>query len=201
MTNSARLDNLRAQASRSLGDLRGLRDREVRILSDRRGLLAGDYRLAELDGEHLRVVKKIRDLESILAPLQDEIAELEQAKRQAAAKAATVARTQGETEIVRAVQDRLDAAAKIDAAAAALAEAFKSWDAAGSVLARHESIHGRSSQTIFNGRVFRAAVHAASEGTALPRALELSRPFDGCATALETEIDIWRKYVPATNAA
>lgn len=199
--NPSRLDSLRRQASSALYDLRALRDREARVLSDRRGLLADDYRLLQLDAEHLRIVKRIRDVETVLAPMQTEIDELEMAERQAAAKSAAVARAQGETEIGQAVQDRLDASARIDAALAALADAFRGWDAAGNVLAKHEAIHGRTSQVIFNGRVFRAAVHAAAGDTALPKALELARTFDGCATALETEIEIWRKYVPATNAA
>ncbi len=199
--NPQRLASLRAQAGSALADLRGLREREARVLSDRRGMMPGDYRLPQLDGEHLRLVKKIRDAESVLAPLQTEIAELETAEQQAAAKSAAVARAAGEAEIAQAVKDRLDAAAKIDAALALLADGFRAWDSAGNVLARHEEIHGRASQAIFNGRCLRAAIHAASEGTNLPRALELSRPFDGCATALESEIGLWAAYLPKKNAA
>jgi hypothetical protein len=199
--NPERLASLRAQAKSALASLRDLRDREARVLSDRRGLAQNDDRLPGLDGEHLRLVKRIRDAETGLAPLQAEIEELEKAERQASANSAAAALAASEAEIAEAVNERLDAAAKIDAAAAAMAAAFGAWDAAGNVLARHAAIHGRTSQSIFNGRIVRAAIHAAADGTALPKALELTRAFDGAATALETEIDLWRKYVPATSAA
>jgi chromosome segregation ATPase len=197
----SRLADLRAQASRALAVLRELRDRVTRVLSDRRGLRPNDDRLPVLDAQHLALVRDIRAAESKLWPLQEQICELEAAQRVADAKEAAAQRVTAETEIAQAVKNRIDAASQIDGAAAALADAFRAWDAAGNVLARHEEIHGRAMQAIFSGRIFRAAIHAASEGTSLPRALELSRPFDGCATALEAEIDLWRKYLPAANAA
>ena len=199
--NPERLDALRAQAARALADLRNLREREARVLSDRRGMMPNDDRLPHLDASHLRLVKEIRDCESVLARLQAEIAELETAQRAADAKEAAAQRATAETEIAAAVEQRLRAAARIDAAAAALVAAFRDLDEAGNVLARHENVHGRTSQVIFSGRPLRAALIAAAGDTALARALELKRAYDGAMPALENEIDLWRKYVPENPKA
>lgn len=201
MTNPERREHLCRQAATALAALRELREKEASLLRDRRSLMPGDDRIAAMDATHLRLVKQIRDCETALAPLQGQIEELEVAQRKDDAAREADAKATAETEIAQAVKDRLDAAAKIDAALALLADGFRAWDSAGTALARHEAIHGRAPQVIFSGRVFRAAIHAAAGDTALPKALELARTFDGCAPALETEIGLWAAYLPKKNAA
>lgn len=199
--NPERLADLRAQASRALASLRELREKEARVLSDRRGLRPNDDRLPVLDAQHLALVRDIRAAESKLAPLQSQIEELEIAQRAADAKKAAAERVTAETEIAQAVKNRLDAAARFDAAAAELVAAFRDLDAAGNVLALHENVHGQAHQVIFSGRPLRAALIAAGGDTALARALELKRAYDGAMPALENEIDLWRKYVPENPKA
>lgn len=193
--NQDRLTALRGQANSALATLRNLRDRETQTLSNRRGLRLDDDRLPGLDAAHLRLVRDIRAVEITLAPLQAEIEELEAAQRAADVEASNLQRSAAEAECAEIIMQRLDAAAVIDHALAELVAGFRAWERAGHALARHSEVHGRDWQTILNGRALRGALIAASDECALPKALEISRSFDGNSTLVEAERDLWAAFL------
>jgi len=201
MTNPVRLADLQRQAFSKLSDLRAARDRESRLLAFRRDLPPTDDRLPGIDASQLALVKICRDLETALAPLQEEIAELEAAQRAADAVAQADARAVAIEATRAAVERRLQAAAAIDAAMAVLRDAFNCLDVTGNDLARHEAIHGVATMTIFNGRRLRAAVNAASGGSNFAKALEITNYGNGAQQLLEAETELWRAFLPAKSVA
>jgi hypothetical protein len=201
MTNPVCLADLRRQAFGKLSELRAARDRENRLLAFRRDLPLTDDRLPGIDASQLALVKVCRDLEAGLGPLQEEIAELEAAQRAADAVAQADASAVAIEATRAAVERRLHAAAAIDAAMEVLKDAFGCLDTAGNELARHEKIHGVATMTIFNGRRLRAAVNAASDGSNLAKALEITNYGNGSEPLLQAETELWRAFLPAKSAA